>query len=221
MVENTSSTRRKDDKRKHTRSEILDATRTVVLERGLAGFTLDDVARQLGLTKTALYYYFRSKDDLAFELFLEEWQRAAQAVDDAVRETATGADALEALVRTYVDHYRDRPELFLLAHTEIARADNSHLVGQEQLERIRPLNELFYGAAEAQLQADLAAGSAGALDHPRRLAFVAHLTAIGLLTMKTLVETVGDPLRYTDAELIDQIAAVLRAALRPDRGDEP
>jgi AcrR family transcriptional regulator len=217
MVENVPH---RTSRRERTRSEILDATRTVVRERGLAGFTLDDVAQQLGLTKAALYYYFRSKDDLAFELFLEEWQRAASVVDEAVRGAATGADALEALVRAYVDHYRDRPELFLLTHAEIARTDTSHLVGRDQLERFRPLNELFYGAAEEKLAVDQAAGRAAPTGHPRRLVFVAHLVAVGLLTFKTMVEAVGDPLRYTDEELLDEIGRLLRARLGQARDAE-
>jgi len=217
MVEKAHRNRKRD----RARHEILEAARTVVLERGLASFTLDDVANRLGLTKAALYYYFRSKDDLAFELFLEEWQRVALAVHDAAADASSGADALEALVRTYVGHYRARPELFLLTHAEIARADNSHLIGPEQLARIRPLNELLYGAVEDKLEADRSAGRAPALDNARRLAFVAHLAAVGLLAFTTMVEAVGDPLRYGDEELIGEITGLLRAALGPSRGEEP
>jgi AcrR family transcriptional regulator len=207
---------RQTRKRERTRTDILEAARAVVLKRGLAAFTLDDVASQLGLTKAALYYYFRSKDELAFELFLEEWQRAAQAVHDAVEDAPTGADALEALVRAYVAHYAGERELFLLTHAEIARADNPRLVGREQLERIRPLNALFYAGVERKLAADAAAGRIPALDDPRRLAFVAHLAAVGLLAFKTRVEAVGDPLRYSDEELVGEITGLLRGALRPN-----
>ncbi|HVS12732.1 MAG TPA: TetR/AcrR family transcriptional regulator [Thermoanaerobaculia bacterium] len=210
---------RKSLRRERTRAEILDATRSVVRRRGLAGFTLDDVAKQMGLTKAALYYYFRSKDDLAFELLLEEWQLAAEAVAEAVQEAEDGARALEALVKAYVGHFRDRPEMFLLTHAEIARADTSHLVGQAQLARIRPLNELFYGTIERKLQADRAAGRVGRLDNPRRLAFVAQLAAVGLLTFKIMVEAVGDPLRYGDDELVEEINGLLRRALPTPEGE--
>lgn len=208
-------------KRERVRNEILEAAREVVLERGLAAFTLDDVASRLGLTKAALYYYFRSKDELAFELYLDEWTRAAEEVHDAVADTDDGAGALEALVKTYFDHYRDRPELFLLTHAEIARADNPRLVGPEQLERIRPLNERFYGEVEAKLQADRSAGRTEGPENPRRLAFVAHLATIGLLTFKTMVEAVGDPLRFSDDELVAQITALLRSALQTNPGERP
>ena len=47
-----------------TRDSILDATQALVLERGFAGMTLDDVVKQVGITKGAFFYHFKSKNDL-------------------------------------------------------------------------------------------------------------------------------------------------------------
>ncbi len=44
------------------------------------------------------------------------------------------------------------------------------------------------------------------------MAFLAYLAAIGLLTMKGMVESVGDPLLYSDEQLIDGFARVFEAA---------
>lgn len=191
-----------------------------MLERGLAAFTLDEVAERLGLTKPALYYYFGSKDELAVELYLREWTRAARAVEEAVEATDSGVEALGAIVRAYVKHYAQQPELFLLTHAEIARG-NSSLVGAEQLQRIRPTNEQLYGGAERRLRDDEATQERDTNLHPRRLAFIAHVAAIGFLTYKTLVESVGDPLRYGDDEIVDEISRVLRLAVHSPQGERP
>ena len=47
-----------------TRSRILDAALDVFSEHGFEGSTLQQVADRLGFTKAALYYHFRSKDDI-------------------------------------------------------------------------------------------------------------------------------------------------------------
>ncbi len=47
-----------------TRSRILDMTLEVFSEHGFEGATLQQIADRLGFTKAALYYHFRSKDDL-------------------------------------------------------------------------------------------------------------------------------------------------------------
>lgn len=208
---------RSQRKRQQARNEILDATREVVLEHGLAGFTLDDVAERTELTKPALYYYFRSKDELAAELFLREWSAAADAVEASVEQTESAAEALEALVRTYVEYYAGRPDLFLMTHAEVPRRDNAELFGPAQLERIRPTNDQLYGGSEQRIESDRR--SSEVPPNPRRLVFVAHLAAIGLLTYKTLVESVGDPLIYSDEELIEEIVRLLHLGLAPHNGD--
>jgi hypothetical protein len=47
------------------------------------------------------------------------------------------------------------------------------------------------------------------------MAFLASVAAIGLLTMKGMVESVGDPLLYSDEQLIEGLARVFEAAAAP------
>ena len=47
-----------------TRARILDAALALFSEHGFDGTTLQEIADRLGFTKAALYYHFRSKDDL-------------------------------------------------------------------------------------------------------------------------------------------------------------
>ena len=47
-----------------TRARILDAALDVFSEHGFEGSSLQQIVDRLDLTKAALYYYFRSKDEL-------------------------------------------------------------------------------------------------------------------------------------------------------------
>lgn len=47
------------------------------------------------------------------------------------------------------------------------------------------------------------------------MAFLASTAAFGLLTMKGMVESVGDPLKYSDDELVEALARIFEAAARP------
>jgi len=47
-----------------TRSRILDVALDLFAEHGFEGTSLQQIADRLGFTKAALYYHFRSKDDL-------------------------------------------------------------------------------------------------------------------------------------------------------------
>jgi len=188
----------------------------VLLEKGLAATTLDAVAKEVGLTKAALYYYYPSKDALFFEIIYTTLEAQARAVEQGVQASKGGGDALRAVVRETMRTFGTRLDDFRLTylHGQVA-APGAVDVAQEQLARLRPLNELLYGAAARRLSEDWKGARGRARVEPRLMAFLAATSAIGLLTMKGLVESVDDPLLYTDEELVEGLARVFEAAAAP------
>ncbi len=203
---------RNERRRDQTRAEILDTARDAVLQSGLANFTLASVADELALTKPALYYYFDSKEALLFELLLREWLEMATEVEAAVAETESGADAVEQLMRTVFDRYRDRLELFMLFYKMGPGGDFEGIIGPKELERIRPVNGMLYGGAETRLCADQRTGAFPKSRDPRRFAFTAHMAVLGLLNMKAIAASAKDPLIHSDKDLIDDVCTTFRDA---------
>jgi len=216
-VESADATRlaRREKRRNRSREEILEAARRVLLLNGIAGTTLDAVAREVGVSKTALYYYFPSKDALFFELVFGNLQMQAQSVHDAVEKAADGADALAAIVRESVKAFAPRLDDFRLAYLHGQVAGQGTVRFDEQLlARIRPLNELWFAGAARKLAQGRGKRSGRPPVEPRLLAFLAWLAAIGLLTVKGMVERFDDPLIYSDEQLIEGFARVFAAAAR-------
>jgi TetR/AcrR family transcriptional regulator, cholesterol catabolism regulator len=50
------------------RRDILRSAAMLFDQSGFNAVTMDDIAREVGLAKPTLYYYFRSKDDILYEL---------------------------------------------------------------------------------------------------------------------------------------------------------
>ncbi len=73
-----------------TRTRLLDAAESLVLERGLAGTSVDDVLSQAGSTKGAFFHHFSSKADLGRAL-VDRW---AEADRDHLERTMARAEAL-------------------------------------------------------------------------------------------------------------------------------
>lgn len=207
---------RRARRRDRSRGEILDAARRVLLRKGIAATTLDAVAREAGLSKAALYYYFPSKDALFFELVFGTLQSHAQAVHDAVEDVDSGGDALRAIVRESVGAFAPRLDDFRLAflHGQVAGQGTVHF-DDAQFARIRPLNDLWFAGAARKLAAGRRGRRGRAGVEPRLLAFLAYVSAIGLLTMKGMVESVDDPLLYSDEQLVEGLARVFEAAAAP------
>jgi AcrR family transcriptional regulator len=199
-----------------SREEILEAARRVLIRSGVAATTLEAVAQEAGMSKTGLYYYFPSKDALLFELVFAAFQAQSQAVHVAVEATHDGGAALGAIVRETVRFFGPRLDDFRLAFLQGQVAGPGALRWtDEQFQRIRPLNDLLFAGAAERLSHDRAARPSRADVTPRMMAFLAYVAALGLLTMKGMVESVDDPLIYSDEELVEALARVFAAAAAP------
>lgn len=200
-----------------TRVRAVDAALAIIDRDGIEAATLDAIAAALGLTKQGLYYHFASKEALLAEAALSDWRSVADAVHTATAAATSAEDALEALVRTYVKHYAGRLQRYRLATQGTQLSARAAEVARAMLAQIHPLNDLLYGAAERKLRDAQAAGLADPALDPRRLAFAAHMAAMGFLTMKLMASTVGDPLRHGDDDLVAELCRAMRASVRqPD-----
>jgi len=204
---------RKERRRDRTREEILAAARAVLIRSGVGAMTLEAVAAEAGMSKTGLYYYFPSKDALAFELIFATLEQHAQALHDAVEETGDGRAALRAVIAGTIGYFAPRLDDFRLAYLSGQLTAAGEIAwSNEQFARLRPLNDLTLAGATERLRAGRKGAQGRGGVEPRLLAFLALLAAIGVLTMKGLVERLGDPLIYSDDELIDGLARIFAAA---------
>jgi AcrR family transcriptional regulator len=207
---------RRERRRDRSREEILEGARRVLLREGITGTTLAAVAKEVGVSKTALYYYFASKDALFFELVHGTLLSQAQVIHAAVEKSGDGADALRAIIREAIGVFAPRLDDFRLAflHGQVAGKGAVHF-DPEQFGRIRPINDLWFAGAARKLAEDGEKHASRAQVEPRLLAFLAYVASLGLLTMKGMVESVDDPLIYSDDQLVEGFARVFEAAARP------
>jgi AcrR family transcriptional regulator len=173
----------------------------------------DAVAREVGVTKTALYYYFPSKEALFFELVFRVFEAQARAIHDAVEETDTGGDALRAMILATMQSFSTHLDDFRLVfmHGQVAGPDAVRFDPQ-QFARVRPLNDLTYGGATKRLHDERKQRPSRARVEPRLMAFLANVATYGILTMKGMVENLGDPLVYSDEQLAEALARIFEAA---------
>jgi AcrR family transcriptional regulator len=207
---------RRERRRDRSRDEILEATRRVLLRSGIAATTLDAVAAEVGVSKTAIYYYFASKDALLFELVFRVTEERARAVHDQVASAHDGGDALRAIITETVRGFAARLDDFRLVflHAQVA-GPGAVRIEPSQFARLRPLNDLSYAGTAKLLAEQRKRRPSRARVEPRLMAFLAHVAALGLLTMKGMVENVDDPLLYSDEQLVDGLARIFEAAAAP------
>src|SRR3954452_7304529 len=93
---------------------IVDAMRQSVARRGAAGSTFDHVARDAGVSRGLLHYYFGSKERLLVEGVRRDTEIRLQALDAALATVRTADDFIEIMVRSLEDVVRHDPGYFTL-----------------------------------------------------------------------------------------------------------
>src|SRR5437588_172704 len=84
---NVSSVERQDGRRAvknaATAAALLDAAAETFAQRGFEAATMDEIAERVGLTKGALYYRYKSKEDLFIALLDERCRAYIRQLDEA------------------------------------------------------------------------------------------------------------------------------------------
>lgn len=95
------------------RTAILDAAAKLFIERGTGGTSIQDIAESLGLTRTAVYYYFKKKEDILQSL-TEEVTLSAERIASLVveRQDLDPVTALHDLVKQHAALVLARPAEF-------------------------------------------------------------------------------------------------------------
>jgi AcrR family transcriptional regulator len=101
-----------------TRARILDVALELFSEHGFEGATLQQIADRLGFTKAALYYHFRSKDDLLQALVAPAMAELDELFDAHEQEPDTPVER-----RRFLEDYLD----YMLGHRRLIAYMSSDL----------------------------------------------------------------------------------------------
>ncbi|MEZ5075952.1 MAG: TetR/AcrR family transcriptional regulator [Solirubrobacterales bacterium] len=117
------------------RRQILDAAVRVLARQGFHATRVSDIADEAGVAYGLVYHYFRSKDEVLSELFVERWSLLLAAIEEADRAGGPHRDRLAAVAGFIFDSYCHDPELMKVIIVEVTRAANSF--GRTHLDQIR------------------------------------------------------------------------------------
>jgi AcrR family transcriptional regulator len=93
---------------------IVDAMRASVAERGIAGSTFEHVAREAGVSRGLLHYYFGTKERLLVEVIRRDTELRLARFDAGLAPTRSVDDVVAAMVASLQETLEQEPEYFLL-----------------------------------------------------------------------------------------------------------
>lgn len=195
------------EKHKVQRDTVLAAAAKMFSERGFAGASLNDVAKDLDISRPALYYYFSSKQEILSSLVDEVSVKINRIIKERISKS-------EDVVTKFYDMTYETA-LFVMRNT------TSYMVviktEDELVDETRALNleakKASFEAFKAVIQEGVDAGRFRKLD--------SGVAALGIIGMcNWCAWWFKDAGRLSDKEVANQIAQMALASLVvPDRGE--
>ena len=105
------------------KDRMLRAAAQCFNEKGFSGSSLKDVAKILGLTDAALYYYVRNKEELVYLCYVRAAELGREAME---RATLAGGNGLQT-IRTYLRY-----------HIEIMVGERGPIAIMSEIPSLRP-----------------------------------------------------------------------------------
>src|SRR5260370_967688 len=131
--------------RSDTRARIQQVAVELFTEHGYEGTSLREIAERLDVTKAALYYHFKSKEDIVTSL-VEDYSKDMDALIEWGREQPKTAATRREMLSRYVDIVVEGDKVFRMLHQNQAAVNtlsSAKSRGELFKERIESLIDLL------------------------------------------------------------------------------
>ena len=201
-----------------TRQRLLDIAMVLISRHGFAGTSLQMIADDLGFTKAAIYYHFRTRDQLLIALMEPLLHQIRQVVETA-EDQSTPRTQMDAMVRGFAAVVAKNRSLAAV----VVFDPSVHRVLQSQPEwgdliarQLTLLMQLESGAAgvikATAVFTGLAGAATGAPDDIDERSLIEELSKIGRQILG-----LRQPRRRSDAQQIGESIARTRPQPAPGR----
>lgn len=134
-------------------ARIVDAMRASVAQRGVAGSTFDHVAREAGVSRGLLHYYFGTKEQLLVEVVRRDCDLRMTVLDEQLARAESAEDFLSLLVFSLEELVREESEFFTVIFEVFTLSRRNAEIAVEFAELMRRTREHVAGVLAAK-QAD-------------------------------------------------------------------
>ncbi len=113
------ATERKQDRSKRTEQQILNAALRVFARDGISRARIADIAAEAGISTSTLYEYYKSKEDLAYDVPMSHLAAFLEEYRQAVADKSGARERLLLYLSMSADYAREHAEWARLLYLEI------------------------------------------------------------------------------------------------------
>jgi AcrR family transcriptional regulator len=100
----------KAKKQAYVQDEILAAAARLFAERGYRAVTIDDIGSSLDYTKSVVYYYFKSKNEILWQIFVRIYDSYFEGITAIRARNLLPAEAMALIIRKHALNVMEKRE---------------------------------------------------------------------------------------------------------------
>ena len=156
----------REQRKRETSRALTDAARRLTAERGFAGFTIEELCADAGVSRRTFFNYFESKENAVFGFTTVDSRQEALDEEFASQQGDVLDDFVQLTIRRFdlFNPVEDAPALFAVIEQEprLLKAAFAQMTKNEQHDRELILRRM-HGTADAELRAEVIVHTVGAL----------------------------------------------------------
>jgi AcrR family transcriptional regulator len=183
--------------------EILRAARELFLEHGAENVTTRQIAARVGISQTALYVYFKSKEEMLDRLVADALRKLGAAVDAVSHGPQDPSEFLRASLGEYIRFGLENPDEYRLVFMRrAARRKAGDAAGPERIQ----LGDALFDGLKRRLQLGVANGQFQCAKGEKQTALAIWAGMHGLVSLRLAYPNFDwPPLDQQIAALVDLI----------------
>lgn len=134
------------------REKILESAKTLFIEHGYHGLAMREIAEALGVTKPALYYHFKDKEELFLAILHKNLNDIEAGIDTILAKNVSSKEAIYLFIRQILNQSANDRAVIVLEIQEsrqISEPARNEFYGVYQQKFIQKLQDIFTRGIES------------------------------------------------------------------------
>ena len=201
----------------HMETRIREVAQELFLKQGYAATSTTQIAREVGCTQALVHYYYRTKENLFRQIFLEQVEAALNVVGRSLASEMSFDDFIRSAISMYFDALIQNPRLPYFVLEELANNPERRKYLREHFVK-KPSYVLLYMQLEGRVKAEQQAGRLAKVEPFDIMMSVASLTVFTFISLpmyQDLLSRTDDQVREFVEHRKAEITRLVLQGLRP------
>lgn len=196
---------------------IREVAQQLFFEQGYAATSTTQIAKEVGCTQALVHYYYRTKENLFRQIFMEQILAAMNVIGRSLANEESFDRFIEQAISMYFDALSSNPSLPFFVLEELVNNPERRKYMREKIVK-NPTYAMFYMQFDARLKQEQQAGRIVKTDPFDLMITIVSLTVftfVSLPMFRDLLSQTDDQVREYVAHRKAEIIRMVKKILKP------